>query len=53
MASPPNSSPLTFNVPMALTWARIAMIPVIVGVGEIPDKPAYPAQGRAGVALMA
>jgi CDP-diacylglycerol--glycerol-3-phosphate 3-phosphatidyltransferase len=37
MASPPNSPPLTFNVPMALTWARIAMIPVIVGIFYLPD----------------
>jgi cardiolipin synthase len=37
MASPPNSPPLTFNVPMALTWARIAMIPVIVGIFYMPD----------------
>jgi CDP-diacylglycerol--glycerol-3-phosphate 3-phosphatidyltransferase len=37
MASPPNSRPLTFNVPMALTWARIAMIPVIVGIFYLPD----------------
>ncbi len=38
MASPPNSPPLTFNVPMALTWARIAMIPVIVGIFYLPDS---------------
>jgi cardiolipin synthase (CMP-forming) len=38
MASPPNSPPLTFNVPMALTWARIAMIPVIVGIFYVPDS---------------
>ena len=37
MASPPNNPPLTFNVPMALTWARIAMIPVIIGVFYVPD----------------
>ncbi len=37
MASPPNNPPLTFNVPMALTWARIAMIPVIVGIFYVPD----------------
>ena len=37
MASPPNSPPLTFNVPMALTWARIAMIPVIVAIFYVPD----------------
>jgi CDP-diacylglycerol--glycerol-3-phosphate 3-phosphatidyltransferase len=37
MASPPNSRPLTFNVPMALTWARIAMIPVIIGIYYLPD----------------
>ena len=38
MASPPNSPPLAFNVPMALTWARIAMIPVIVGIFYLPDS---------------
>ncbi|MEP6608806.1 MAG: CDP-diacylglycerol--glycerol-3-phosphate 3-phosphatidyltransferase [Burkholderiaceae bacterium] len=26
-----------FNVPMALTWARIAMIPLVVGVFYLPD----------------
>ena len=36
--SPPSSPPLTFNVPMALTWARIAMIPVIVGIFYVPDS---------------
>jgi cardiolipin synthase (CMP-forming) len=37
MAGPTNSPPLAFNVPMALTWARIAMIPVIVGIFYLPD----------------
>jgi len=37
MASPPNSRPLSFNIPMALTWARIAMIPVIIGIFYLPD----------------
>ena len=52
MASPPSSPPdsaaaaptrgagaarLSFNVAMALTWARIAMIPVIVGIYYMPD----------------
>jgi cardiolipin synthase len=37
MASPPNSTPLSFNVPMALTWARIAMIPLVVGIFYVPD----------------
>ena len=26
-----------FNIPMALTWARIAFIPLIVGVFYVPD----------------
>ena len=26
-----------FNIPMALTWARIAFIPLIVGVFYLPD----------------
>jgi cardiolipin synthase len=38
MASPPDSPPLSFNLPMALTWARIAMIPVIVGIFYLPDS---------------
>ncbi|HWL75750.1 MAG TPA: CDP-diacylglycerol--glycerol-3-phosphate 3-phosphatidyltransferase [Burkholderiaceae bacterium] len=28
---------MTFNVPMALTWARIAMIPLVVGIYYLPD----------------
>ena len=46
MASPPNSSPpLAFNVPMALTWARIAMIPLVVGIFYVPDA-WYPAHWK-------
>jgi CDP-diacylglycerol--glycerol-3-phosphate 3-phosphatidyltransferase len=37
MDGPTNSPRLAFNVPMALTWARIAMIPVIVGIFYLPD----------------
>ncbi len=37
MASPPTSRAITFNVPMALTWARIAMIPLVVGIYYLPD----------------
>ena len=37
MASPPTSRAVTFNVPMALTWARIAMIPLVVGIYYLPD----------------
>ncbi len=29
---------LSFNLPMALTWARIALIPLIVGVFMLPDN---------------
>ena len=36
MASQANSS-TTMNVPMALTWARIAMIPMVLGVFYLPD----------------
>jgi cardiolipin synthase (CMP-forming) len=36
MASQANS-PAAFNVPMALTWARIAMVPMLVGVFYLPD----------------
>jgi CDP-diacylglycerol--glycerol-3-phosphate 3-phosphatidyltransferase len=43
--SPPRNSPLTFNAPMALTWARIAMIPVIVGIFYLPDT-WYPAHWK-------
>jgi cardiolipin synthase (CMP-forming) len=38
MASPPTSRSFGFNVPMALTWARIAMIPLIVGIFYLPDS---------------
>lgn len=31
------SKPLSINVPMILTWARIALIPLIIGVFYIPD----------------
>jgi cardiolipin synthase (CMP-forming) len=37
MASPPTSRAIAFNIPMALTWARIAMIPLVVGVYYLPD----------------
>jgi cardiolipin synthase len=37
MASQPNSPPIGFNIPMALTWARIAMIPLVVGIFYVPD----------------
>jgi cardiolipin synthase len=37
MASQPNSGSISFNIPMALTWARIAMIPIVVGIFYIPD----------------
>ena len=37
MASRPTSRAVGFNVPMALTWARIAMIPLIVGIYYLPD----------------
>ena len=37
MASPPTSRAITFNIPMALTWARIAMIPLVVGIYYLPD----------------
>jgi CDP-diacylglycerol--glycerol-3-phosphate 3-phosphatidyltransferase len=38
MASPANSAKLAFNLPMALTWARIAMIPVVIGVFYVPES---------------
>ena len=37
MASPPTSRATSFNIPMALTWARIAMIPLVVGIYYLPD----------------
>ena len=37
MASPPTSRAITFNIPMALTWARIAMLPLVVGNYYLPD----------------
>ena len=37
MASPPTSRAITLNIPMALTWARIAMIPLVVGIYYLPD----------------
>lgn len=33
---PAESAALRFNVPLALTWARIAMIPMIIGVFYLP-----------------
>ncbi len=36
MASQANSSTI-MNVPIALTWARIAMIPMVLGVFYLPD----------------
>lgn len=32
-----NNKALSLNVPMLLTWARIALIPIIIGVFYIPD----------------
>ena len=37
MASPPTSRAISFSIPMALTWARIAMIPLVVGIFYLPD----------------
>jgi cardiolipin synthase len=37
MASQPNSRSFDMNIPMALTWARLAMIPIIVGIFYLPD----------------
>ncbi len=31
------TNPKRFNIPMALTWSRIAFIPLIVGVFYLPD----------------
>ena len=31
------SPPSLLNVPMLLTWARIALIPMVVGVFYLPD----------------
>jgi len=56
MASPPSNPPGStaaaparaarlFNVAMALTWARIAMIPVVVGIFYVPDG-WYPAHWK-------
>ena len=45
MASQPNSPPIGFNIPMALTWARIAMIPLVVGIFYVPDG-WYPAHWK-------
>ena len=33
----PANAPRMLNVPMWLTWARIAMIPVIIGVFYLPE----------------
>jgi cardiolipin synthase len=38
MVSPPSKARLAFNLPMTLTWARIAMIPVVIGVFYVPDS---------------
>ena len=38
MASPPTSRTISVNVPMALTWARIAMIPLVVSIFYVPDS---------------
>lgn len=38
MASPSTNAQPAFNYPMALTWARIAMIPLVVGVFYMPDS---------------
>jgi CDP-diacylglycerol--glycerol-3-phosphate 3-phosphatidyltransferase len=45
MASQPNSRPIALNIPMALTWARIAMIPLVVGIFYVPDS-WYPAHWK-------
>jgi len=37
-ASPTAQRVSLFNVPMLLTWARIAMIPMVVGVYYLPDS---------------
>ena len=30
--------PVSINIPMVLTWARIAMIPLVVGIFYVPNK---------------
>ena len=30
--------PFQMNVPMALTWARIAMIPLVIGIFYLPER---------------
>ncbi len=30
--------PFRMNVPMALTWARIAMIPLVIGIFYVPER---------------
>jgi len=37
MASPFPSAPVAYNVAMTLTWGRIAMIPLVVGIFYLPD----------------
>ncbi|HAW45200.1 MAG TPA: CDP-diacylglycerol--glycerol-3-phosphate 3-phosphatidyltransferase, partial [Sutterella sp.] len=34
----PGRKPLPVNVPMILTWSRIVMIPLIVGIFYVPDQ---------------
>ena len=38
------SPPSLLNVPMLLTWARIALIPMVVGVFYLPDSWVSPTQ---------
>lgn len=38
MANPASRARLAFDLPMTLTWARIAMIPIVVGVFYVPDS---------------
>ncbi len=42
---------MPFNIPIALTWLRIAMIPLIVGLFYLPDP--WTAGWRDGVAAIA
>ncbi len=36
--APATQFPMVFNIPTALTWLRIVLIPVFVGVYYLPDS---------------
>jgi CDP-diacylglycerol--glycerol-3-phosphate 3-phosphatidyltransferase/cardiolipin synthase len=53
-AGPPAAPPMPINIPTSLTWLRIVLIPVFVGIYYVPDEwLSAPARNWIGMAVFA